>query len=59
MFYFTSPEVAVISETADHSLYAISSPITIPVPEPATFTLLGAALLGLGVVYLRRRRAKA
>ncbi len=29
------------------------------VPEPATITLLGTALLGLGVVYLRRRRAKA
>jgi hypothetical protein len=28
-------------------------------PEPATLTLLGSALLGLGVVYLRRRRAKA
>jgi hypothetical protein len=26
------------------------------VPEPATLTLLGSALLGLGVVYLRRRR---
>ena len=29
------------------------------VPEPATLTLLGSALLGLGVVYLRRRRARA
>jgi hypothetical protein len=29
------------------------------VPEPATLTLLGTALLGRGVIYLRRRRAKA
>jgi hypothetical protein len=37
-------------------LYALSSPITIP--EPATISLLGAALFGLGVVYVRRRFAK-
>jgi uncharacterized protein YjiK len=30
-----------------------------PTPEPATLTLLGSALLGLGFVYLRRRSAKA
>ena len=28
-------------------------------PEPPIFTLLGSALLGLGFVYLRRRRTKA
>jgi hypothetical protein len=30
-----------------------------PVPEPTTLTICGSALLGLGVVHLRRRRAKA
>jgi glucose/arabinose dehydrogenase len=29
-----------------------------PIPEPATLTLLGAALLGFGMVYLRRRGAR-
>ena len=38
-------------------LYALSSPITV-VPELTTLTLLGSALLGLGVVYLRRHGAK-
>jgi hypothetical protein len=37
----------------------LPSPSTSATPEPATFTLLGSALLGLGVGYLRRRRAKA
>ncbi|MGO9110726.1 MAG: formylglycine-generating enzyme family protein [Thermoguttaceae bacterium] len=32
---------------------------SVAVPEPATLTLLGSALLGLGLVYLRRRGAKA
>lgn len=28
------------------------------VPEPSTFVLLGSAMLGLGIVYLRRHRAE-
>jgi len=45
--------------TYTNPLYAISSPITVPVPEPGTLTLLVSELLGLaGAVYLRRRRAK-
>jgi hypothetical protein len=31
--------------------------IPLPQPEPATLSLLGTAFLGLGVVYLQRRRA--
>jgi len=41
-----------------YPLYALSSPIN-DVPEPATLSLLGTALLGLGVAYLRRRGARA
>ncbi len=44
-------------ETEKFPMYALSSPIT--VPEPASLTLLGTALLGLWVLYLRRRGAKA
>jgi hypothetical protein len=33
--------------------------IATPAPEPTALALLSAALLGLGVVYLRRRSAKA
>jgi len=59
----------VISDTADIAKVTIVSPSTyyavttldnieFLAPEPATLTLLGSALLGLGIVYLRRRGAK-
>ena len=47
----------VFSSGAHFQVYALSSPIT--VPEPTTLALLGAAVLGLAAVYLRRRGAKA
>ncbi len=53
-------DLAKIQSQTTCPLYALSSPITVPVPEPGTLTLLVSALLGLaGARHLRRRGAKA
>ena len=44
------------NSTAAHTLYALSTPLTVPTPEPATITLLGSALSLLAGFYLLRRR---
>ena len=39
-------------------IYALSSPITVPAPEPGMLSLLGAAVAGFGGAFFVRRRAK-
>ena len=51
-------------QTYTYSVYALSSVITVPVPEPSALAMLASGLLGVagvsGVAYVRRwRRAKA
>ena len=47
----------ITSDVVEFSMYALSTPIFTPLPEPATITLLGSALsLLAGFGLLRRRR---
>ena len=46
-----------VESDSDLSLYALSTAITVPTPEPATITLLGSALFVLsGIRFLRLRK---
>jgi hypothetical protein len=47
---------AVDSPSSNESLYALSSTLTSPAPEPATITLLGSAFLLIGGMRLLRWR---
>ena len=51
---FVASQVGANGIVQEGAIYALSSPIK--TPEPASLTLLGAALLGLGGFFLARRR---
>jgi hypothetical protein len=46
-------------KTLQQSFYALSTPITLPAPEPSTFVLLGSAFLAIGGHRCLRRRQAA
>ena len=48
-----------ISAAASHSFYALSEPLSVPIPEPSTIVLMTCGLLVLlGICVKRRRKAK-
>jgi len=55
--FYVNPPTGVTGSIGQYDPWVIATASA--VPEPATLTLLGSALLGLGMIYLRRRGAKA
>jgi len=56
--YTWTSSSATFDPSVPRPLYALSSPITVSVPEPCTLALLASALLGLAVGCLRRHRSQ-